>query len=199
MAELIFEQDIILENERVLIRPLREGDSTLLLPAALSHPDLLQYSPQPIHSEAHLASYVTKAEGERKARTRYPFAIYDKQADAWAGSSSYMAISPADRRLEIGHTWLGTPYQKTGLNRHVKFLLLRYAFEELEYERVEFKADERNTASRTALEKLGATYEGTLRSHMVVANGFRRNTVYYSILRSEWPGIKERLLTYRPS
>ena len=141
MAELIFEHDIILEDERVLIRPLVAGDVSLLLDAACSHPNLLQYSPQPIHSEAHLQAYITKAVQERKAQTRYPFAFYDKQAGAWAGSSSYMAISPADQRLEIGHTWFGTPYQKTGLNRHCKFLMLRYAFEELQYERVEFKAD----------------------------------------------------------
>jgi RimJ/RimL family protein N-acetyltransferase len=112
----------------------------------------------------------------------------------YAGSTSFANVSNRDKRLEIGWTWIGKKFQKTGLNRNGKLLMLQYAFETLQFERVELKTDERNMASRTAIEKIGGKFEGILRSHMVVKDGFRRNTVYYSILSKEWPGVKTNLL-----
>jgi N-acetyltransferase len=99
-------------------------------------------------------------------------------------------VSDKDQRLEIGWTWFGKAFQRTGLNRNVKFLMLQYAFEQLQFERVELKTDERNHPSRKAIEGIGGKFEGILRSHMQLPDGFRRNTVYYSILKAEWPALK---------
>lgn len=185
--------DVILQNERTLLRPLTAAGYSDLLPIALSDDKLLQYSPMPVYAEELLQQYIETAIAERQKQQRYAFIIFDKKAAQYAGSTSFLNISNKDRRLEIGATWLGKPFQQTGLNRHNKWLMLQYVFEQLGFERVEFKTDERNTASRTAIEKIGGQYEGTLRSHTLMYDGYRRNTVYYSILRSEWPAIKQLL------
>lgn len=192
--DLCFDKELVLENERVLLRPLKADDVAHLLPAALSDPLLLQYSPAPVCSEALLRQYITAALAERASGQRYPFTIFDKQQNAYAGSTSFAAVSNKDQRLEIGYTWLGKSFQKTGLNRNCKLLLISFVFETLRFERVEFKVDERNTASRVALEKIGAKMEGILRSHTVLHDGFRRNTVYYSILRHEWLELKQKFV-----
>ena len=188
--DLSFNDEIILENERVLLRPLALNDDEHLLSVALSDNTLLQYSPAPVYSETLLQQYIADALTEREKKQRYPFIIFDKSTAAHAGSTSFLNISNKDKRLEIGGTWLGKPFQKTGLNRNIKWLMLNYAFEQLQFERVEFKTDERNIQSRTAIEKIGGTFEGILRSHTVMHDGFRRNTVYYSILRNEWENMK---------
>ena len=191
---LNFDKEIILEDERMLLRPLTIADiDTLLLPAA-SDEKLVQFSPKPIHSKELLTDYIESALADKLTHDRYPFTIFDKQQNAYAGSTSFLFISNLHRRLEIGATWLGKSFQRTGLNRHCKFLLLSYAFDELQFERVEFKTDERNNTSRTAIEKIGGKFEGILRSHTVMNDGFRRNTVYYSILKSEWPDIKQQFI-----
>jgi RimJ/RimL family protein N-acetyltransferase len=181
-----FETDIELSNERADIRPLTIDYFEQLLPVASAHKDLLQYSPNPIYSEELLRNYINQAIDDRKNHLRYAFVIWDKLKLQYAGSTSFLNIVNKDKRLEIGHTWIGKDFQGSGLNGQVKALLLGYAFDKLEFERVEFKTDERNTTSRKALEKLGAVYEGCLRSHILMADGFRRNSVYYSILRAEW-------------
>jgi len=189
-----FSAHIILENERTLLKPLSRDDYELLLPIALQDSSLLQYSPAPVYSEALLHQYIETAMADRQKQQRYAFIIFDKKAGQYAGSTSFANISNKDQRLEIGYTWLGKSFQRTGLNRNVKWLMLQYAFEQLGFERVEFKTDERNTASRTAIEKIGGKMEGILRSHTVMHDGFRRNTVYYSILRNEWESLKHTLL-----
>jgi RimJ/RimL family protein N-acetyltransferase len=105
-----------------------------------------------------------------------------------------MNISNVDSRLEIGSTWIGKEFQRTGLNRNCKYLLLNFAFDELGVERIELKTDERNTASRNAIQKIGGQFEGILRSHTLMYDGFRRNTVYYSILKKEWEKIEKDFL-----
>jgi len=181
-----FEADIELSNERTQIRPLKIEDLQHLLPVATQHKDLVRFSPVLIHSEGHLRDYISQAVQERKNNIRYAFIIWDKLKNQYAGSTSFLNISNKDKRLEIGSTWIGKDFQGTGLNAKVKALMLAYAFEKLEFERVEFRTDERNTASRKAMEKLGAIYEGRLRSHILMPDGFRRSSLYYSILRDEW-------------
>jgi N-acetyltransferase len=189
-----FADDIILENDRVLVRPLRQHDIEDLLPAACSSDNLVRFSPFYIHTPHYLAQFVNDSLNERQLNNRYPFVICDKLNNQLAGSTSIANVSNKDRRLEIGWTWLGVPFQKTGLNRNVKFLLLQYIFDHLSFERVEFRTDERNIASRTAMEKMGAVREGALRSHTVMLDGFRRTTLYYSILKSEWQALKPTFL-----
>ncbi len=187
-----FEQEIILENDKVLLRPLALNDLGNLLPIAISEEDLLQYSPRQIYTEELLKENIGVMLSEKSKRTRYPFIIFDKKQQKWAGSTSFLNISEIDSRVEIGSTWIGREFQRTGLNRNCKYLLLGYCFEGLDVMRVELKTDERNAASRNAIERIGAKFEGILRSHTLMSDGYRRSTVYYSILKEEWPQVKER-------
>lgn len=178
----------ILENEHVQLRLLRSDDDGLL-PLALE-PETWKHTVTKIASAIEYYNWLNQCISEHEQQTRFPFVIIDKQTGALAGSTSYGNISPVDKRLEIGWTWLGKPFRGTGLNRHCKFLLLSYAFEVLHFERVELKTDVLNIRSRKAMLKIGATEEGILRSHSLMHDGRRRDTIYYSILRSEWPAIK---------
>jgi len=190
-----FEHLFDLENERVLLRPLYLKDHSDLLKISKDKPELLQYSPMEIHNSVLLTQSMQRLIGGRKDKTRCPFVIYDKNAQTVAGSTSYLNISDKNQRLEIGATWLGPKFQGTGLNQNMKFLMLQYAFEKLEYKRVELKADALNVQSRKAMEKIVATYEGALRSHTLMSDGVRRrDTVYYSILIDEWDAVKKKLL-----
>ena len=181
---------ISLENERTKLEPLEWRHMDELLPIAIQHPDLLRYSPSQFGTEAALRKYIEAALKQRNKNIRYPFAIYDKEIGKYVGSTSYGNISNPNQRIEIGWTWLDKNRQRTGLNRNNKFLMLRYAFEHLQFERVEFKTDSRNEQSRKAIKGIGATYEGTLRSHTLMSDGYRRDTVYYGILKTEWQEIK---------
>lgn len=185
-----FDKEIILENSVALLRPLKMADIQNLLKIAIEEKELLQYFPLPIYSEKLLTEYVEKSLNERKNKTRYAFSIFDKKKNTYAGSTSFMNISNVDSRVEIGSTWIGKDFQRTGLNRNCKYLLLSFAFGELNAERVELKTDERNNASRNAIQKIGGKFEGILRSHTLMYDGFRRNTVYYSILKNEWENLK---------
>ena len=191
-----FSDNIILEDERALIRPLEAADLENLKVVALQSPTLVQFSPYKIHTYEFLEQFIKDSLKEREVCFRYPFIIFDKKRKAFAGSTSFANVSNKDQRAEIGWTWIGKDFQKTGLNRHCKFLLLEYMFDRLQFERVEFRTDERNMASRTAMEKMGAKYEGALRSHTLMNDGFRRTTVYYSILKDEWKLLKKDFLLY---
>ena len=186
-----FEKEIILENAVTLLRPLLISDIDTLLPVAMEDKTLLQFSPKPIHSYELLKSFIEMTLSEKEKGIRYPFIIFDKTKNAYAGSTSFMNISNDDERLEIGSTWIGRGFQRTGLNRNCKYLLLSFAFDKLDAKRVEFKTDERNEASKSAIQKVGGKFEGILRSHTVMSDGFRRNTVYYSILKEEWSVLQK--------
>lgn len=191
-----FNENIILENERTRLQPVSVEDTANLLAVATADEKLLQYSPSRIHSAEYLKEYIEKALALRANSERYTFSVFDKQANEYAGSTSFLNISDYDMRLEIGATWIGRKFQKTGLNRNCKYLLLGYAFDNLLYERVEFRTDERNTASRTAIENIGGRLEGILRSHTLMPDGFRRNTACYSILKNEWEQMKDSFLRH---
>ncbi len=109
------------------------------------------------------------------------------------GVTRYMDIRRAHRGLEVGGTWLGRPWQRGGMNTEAKYLLLRHAFEELSAVRVQLKTDLRNTQSQAAIERLGAVREGVLRKHIIVRDGFVRDSVLYSVVAEEWPAVKTRL------
>lgn len=131
------------------------------------------------------------------ASDQVPFAIVETAKGKVVGSTRYMNIRTDHKSLEIGWTWLGQEWQRTHINTDVKLLLLGHAFERLGCLRVEFKTDERNLRSQRALERIGATREGVLRKHMIVQKDFPRNSVYFSVIDSEWPEVKERLLQLR--
>ncbi len=191
--KLKFEERIILENERVRIEPLEERHIESLATIAVRNPDLLKYSPPKFGTAERLATYVAQQLDLKARDLKYPFAIFDKAQHAYAGSTSFLNVSNENRRIEIGSTWIGKDFQRTGLNHNCKFLLMSYVFDYLEFERLEFKTDNRNIQSQGAIERIGGKYEGVLRSHTVMSDGFRRDTRCYSILRSEWKGIKEKV------
>lgn len=178
--------DLVLENPYVRLRPLQESDVPHLLPFAEQEPELWRYSLMQIQGAADLQNYIRTALVGRAAGKEFPFMVWDKQQEAYAGSTRYYDIQYANNMLQIGYTWFGKKFQGTRVNKSCKFLMLQYAFETLGMHRVEFRADERNQHSRRAMLSIGCTYEGTLRSHMPLAEGTRRNSVIFSILREEW-------------
>lgn len=182
-----------LEDQRVALIPLADVHFEALVPIALAHPDLLRYSPSPFGTAEKLKAYFATALEGQKTGTRQPYAIYAKDAKAYVGSTSFGCISTVNQRIEIGWTWLDPAHQGTGINTHCKLLLLTHAFEELGMQRVEFRTDTRNLQSRAAIRKLGATEEGIFRSHTVMLDGHRRDTVFFGILAAEWPEIKKQL------
>jgi RimJ/RimL family protein N-acetyltransferase len=122
------------------------------------------------------------------------FAIVLRESAQAIGATSYMDIREEHKGLEIGSTWLSRQWRGTAVNPECKLLLLKHAFEELHAERVQLKTDGRNLQSQGAIEKLGAVKEGVLRKHLMMPDGYLRDTVMYSIIRSEWPAVKERLM-----
>lgn len=192
MAVFDFNQNIVLENDRVLLRPLVAEDIDVLRPVAFQDETLLQYSPSGVYNEKLLSNYIKNALSGKANLHHYSFVIFDKKMQEYAGSTSFGYISTVDLRLEIGWTWIGRAFQGTGLNHACKRLLLTYAFEVLDFERVELRADRRNTVSRRAIEKIGGQQEGLLRSHTVMSDGYRRDTVFYGLLKSEWAETKAK-------
>jgi RimJ/RimL family protein N-acetyltransferase len=151
---------------------------------------LIAYSPSDISTPAALKNYVQTAVDGYQLKTTIPFIVYDKETQTYAGCTRFGLINWNNKVLHIGWTWIGHAFQGTGLNTHMKFLMLHYAFETLVFEKVEFRIDERNQKSRKAVEKIGATLEGVLRQDTLMQDGFRRSTCCYGILKSEWPIIK---------
>lgn len=187
-----FEKDLHLQNDHVLLRPLREQDLDQLQTIAFDE-DTWRWTVTKIATQQDLEYWVQAGITDREKQQRYTFVIVDKATGRLAGSTAFGNISVVDKRLEIGWTWLASDFRGTGLNRHCKFLLLQYAFEVLGYERVELKTDVLNLRSRQAMRKIGATEEGILRSHTLMHDGRRRDSIYYSILRPEWAQIRNTI------
>lgn len=188
------EAEYILEDERVLLRPLVASDFDILLPYAINEPDTWKYSAVNPAGEEGMRNYVDGALKARAEGKEYAFIVYDKQTNEYAGCTRFYDIQPQYQSLQLGYTWYGEKFRATGLNRHCKFLLLQFAFEELAMIRVEFRADANNARSIAAMKALGCQVDGILRSVMPLADGTRRNTIVLSILKDEWEGgAKEAL------
>ena len=127
------------------------------------------------------------------SRPDLPFAVIHLESGRIAGATRYLNIAPAHRGLEIGGTWYGAKFRRTVVNTECKYLLLQYAFEQLGCIRVQLKTDERNLRSQRAIERIGAKKEGVLRNHMILPDGRYRNSVFYSVIDTEWPDVKKRL------
>ena len=189
----MFDFDLILENKQIRLRPVQSSDFKVFA-AITKNQNTWKYFSCNLSDEKELESWVNTAYMQTQSGTRLAFTIIYKPSNKILGSSSFGNFSFYDSRLEIGWTWLASEFHGKGINRQVKFLMLEYCFEKLKLERVEFKTDVLNIPARKALIKIGAVEEGILRSHMVMTQNRRRDTIYYSILKSEWPGIKENLL-----
>lgn len=137
--------------------------------------------------------FIETALENQASGTELPFAIIRKEDGQVIGSTRFLNISKKDRGLEIGYTWLTPSVWKTKVNTECKWLLLRHCFEELGCIRVQLKTDARNANSQRAIKRIGGVYEGTLRNHMIVRDGYIRDSVYFSILDREWPQVDQKL------
>ena len=185
--------DLTLETDRALLRPLNESDYDIFLSLAQQDPGMWDYFSLNLADPSQLTRWFSLAAADIRADTRRAFTIIDKTSGRIAGSSSLGNISFYDLRAEIGWSWLGKDFRSGGLNKNAKFAMMRYAFEELGFERVEFKTDVNNARARNGLSHVGGVEEGVLRSHMKMWNDRRRTSIYYSVLKDEWPGVKERI------
>jgi RimJ/RimL family protein N-acetyltransferase len=184
---------VVLYGEQIRLEPLDQAHVADLLEAAQDEA-IWRYLPDPCpRTTADMAAIVDRAWNAAALGNELPFAIIRSSDDRAVGSTRFLEIRRADRALEIGWTWLGLAAQRTGINTEAKLLLCTHAFEDLGARRVQFKTDLRNLQSQRAIERLGAVKEGVLRRHRLMWDGFVRDTVYYSILDSEWPAVKLQL------
>jgi len=144
-------------------------------------------------TDADMRSWVQDMLKRAKKGADLPFAVIDLTTGRVAGATRYLNIMPKDRGLEIGGTWYGADFQRTGINTESKYLLMKHAFETLRAIRVQFKTDLRNERSQKAIERIGAKKEGILRNHMILPDGYIRDSVFYSVVDSEWPEVKKKL------
>jgi len=188
-----FLQEHILENHLVRLNPLHYHDIDKLLHFSEQQPELWKYSLQPANGLENLKTYVDFALKGRKEETSYPFIVFDKRTQQIAGSTRFYDFQKNHNTVQLGYTWYGKEFQGTGLNKQCKMLMLEFAFETLDLDRVEFRADANNERSIAAMKSIGCTVEGILRSNCAALNG-RRDSIILSILRDEWfGGIKEKL------
>jgi N-acetyltransferase len=184
--------DVSLHTNKVLLRPLEENDFDIFFELTQDE-DAWNYFTLNLADKDHLKKWMNQSVTERSANTRRPFTIIEKSSGNIAGSMSLLNISQHDLRLEIGGSWLGKKFRGTDVNRHSKYALMKYTFEELDFERVEFKTDVLNKRARKGLEKIGGKEEGIFRSHMTMWNNRRRDSVYYSVLKNEWALLKQTI------
>lgn len=189
-----FEKDFILEDEIALLRPLQINDYEHLITFALNEPELWKYSMVPANGAEAMLRYIESAAEARRTLKEYPFIIFDKRTQQYAGSTRFYDIQLANKSLQLGYTWYGKSFQGTGLNKHCKFLMLSFAFEKMAMERVEFRADNENERSKAAMKSIGCTVEGVIRSSSFKVDGSRRDSILLSILKEEWvQNIKGKL------
>lgn len=196
MARTLGEMNIApvtLDGSQVRLEPLDVRHAEDLY-AVGKEEEIWQYLLRPkLKSVTDAWQWIEEAKESASNGSQLPFSIIEKRSGHAVGSTRYLDIRRADRALEIGWTWLGIPYQRTAINTECKYLLLRHAFEDLGALRVQLKTDRRNERSQRAIERIGAIREGVLRKHMILWDGYSRDTVYFSILDDEWPSVRKRL------
>ena len=182
----------VLEGTIVSLEPLTDSHVPELAAVAFD-PDLWAVTTTNLRNDEDLRRYVEDALALQRAGTALPFCIRLNATGSVVGSSRFANYDAPNRKVEIGWSWVARPWHRTSVNAESKLLMLKYAFEDLECLRVEFKTDAINLRSQGALTKLGALREGVLRSHMIVQGGRRRDSVYFSILAEEWPTVHANL------
>ncbi|QFT87600.1 Putative ribosomal N-acetyltransferase YdaF [Bacillus sp. THAF10] len=178
----------VLENEKIILKPLEQYHSKDLYD--INHPEIWSYMLSQVDALEDMQNWVEAAIELRKKNLALPFIVEMKGMNKVVGTTRLYEIDAKNRSCEIGSTWYGKDFQRSFVNSNCKYLLLEYCFEKLNFVRVQFKTDERNIRSQKAIERLGATKEGILRNEKILANGYIRNTVLYSITTEEWGRIK---------
>jgi N-acetyltransferase len=196
MPEFNFLEDYVLENQNVLLRPLLLSDFKNLVHFSINEPEIWKYNPIKTTDLDYFKNYLQTAINARESKLEYPFIVYDKIQSKYAGSTRFYDIQISQKRFQLGYTWYGKAFQGTGLNRDCKFLLLQFAVEQLQLERVEFRANNANTKSIAAMRSIGCKEEGVLRNYNENNEGTRIDAIVLSILKSEWcDSVKENLET----
>jgi RimJ/RimL family protein N-acetyltransferase len=187
-------QPITLSGRLVRLEPLTIAHAPDLFAAIRVDPGIWQWwSEVPPEDLKGMQGFVAATLQGQANGSVIAFAQIEQKTNVAVGSTTYMDIQRPHRGLEIGSTWLGKPWQRTGINTEAKYLLLRHAFEVLGAARVQLKTDLRNVQSQTAIARLGAVREGVLRKHKLVRDGYIRDSVMFSIIDDEWPTVKARL------
>lgn len=186
----LFKEEIVLENSRVKLVPFSRKYEAELRKNIID--DDINYTII-CKTNEDVSHYVEQMLVKRQDNVLYPFIVIDKLTNQVAGSTSFGHIFPDNKRLEIGWTWFGFPFRGTGLNKACKFEILKFAFEQIQFRRVQISADIANIRSQKAILKLGATREGLFRSNYINADGESRDDVYFSIIHSEWESIKQKV------
>ena len=192
-AEELWKTPVILTGKVVRLEPLCEAHIPGLALAGRDE-SIWKYMLYPALTSAEsMAAWVRDMLGRQQAGTDLPFTVIQLAMGGVAGATRFLEMRPLHRSLEIGGTWFALDFQRTAVNTECKYLMLKYAFEEMNCVRVQFKADARNQRSIRAIERLGAVREGVLRNHYILEDGTFRDSVYFSILDREWPWVKRRL------
>ena len=186
-------KSVTLQGKHVRLEPMTEAHVPGLAQIGIGQSfwDFMLYGN--IQTEADMRNWVLDILGRAEKGTDLPFVAIHLASGRVAGATRYLNIMPKDRGLEIGGTWYGADFQRTPVNTECKYLLLSHAFETLKCIRVQLKTDKRNERSQKAIERLGAKKEGILRNHMILPDGRFRDTVFYSILDTEWADVKKNL------
>jgi N-acetyltransferase len=192
MAGRPWVEPVTLEGEHVRLEPMSLDHLSGLTSVGLDS-EIWRWMPMFVQTPADMRTLIEEAVAEREAGTQLPFATIERSSGRPVGSSRYLNMDAKNRRIEIGWTWIAPPWQRSVVNTEAKLLMLAHAFETLGALRVELKTDALNEQSRRAILAIGATEEGTLRHHMVMPGGRRRDSVYYSILEDEWPRVRAHL------
>lgn len=192
---LQIEFPVTLEGSVVRLEPIRGKHAELFWDVAKDHlEDIFRWIPYSMRTRVDFEALIAKAQQEQERGESVVFATVERSSGRTIGSTRFMNIDRANRRVEIGSTWIAPAWQRTAVNTEAKYLMLRHAFEVWECIRVELKTDALNEKSRNAILRIGAKEEGTLRRHVITSTGRVRDTVYFSILDSEWPAVKARLM-----
>jgi RimJ/RimL family protein N-acetyltransferase len=187
-------QTVTLEGNAVRLEPIRrEHWKDLWEVARDAAEDIFRWIPYPLRTPEDFERWADKALAEQLRGESLVFVTVERASGRLIGSTRFMNIDRANRRVEIGSTWIAPAWQRSAINTEAKYLMLRHAFEAWKCIRVELKTDALNHKSRNAILRIGAKEEGTLRRHLVTSTGRVRDTVYFSILDSEWPKMKARL------
>jgi RimJ/RimL family protein N-acetyltransferase len=196
MSEIKFDYktDYILEDETVLLRPLKADDFKYLLDFSINEPEIWEFNIGGANGKENLSKYIDKAISQRESEKEYPFIVFDKRTNEYVGCTRFYNIVLELNTIEIGYTWYGKKYQGTGINKNCKYLMFDFAFDKLGVIRIGLGANSKNIRSINAMKGVGCTEEGILRSRSFDQNGNRIDSIILSILKNEWDEIwKARL------
>ncbi|HKY91861.1 MAG TPA: GNAT family protein [Nevskiaceae bacterium] len=181
-----------LQGRFVTLEPLSMAHHAALVEAGRDAA-IFQWYPAPVAGEGPMREFIESSLADQAKGLAIPFAVRTRHDGAVVGSSRFGAIDAKHARAEIGWTWYAPHVQRTPVNTECKRLMLAHGFDTLGYRRIEFKTDSLNAASRAALARIGAVEEGTFRNHMITASGRQRHSVYFSIIREDWPAVRDGL------